>query len=222
MDLSNYYRAYEELVTSIDKAFSQISTNFSKEVNCRPGCADCCYALFDITIVEAMYINKKFKETYKDFEREEILDRANKADREIHRIKRQAFKDQKNGANDVEIIGKMAMERVKCPLLKDDNQCALYDFRPINCRVYGVPTETGGMSHICGRTAFEQGMSYPTIKMDKLYEYLYKISGEMVKSMNTRFTEMGTMLMPVSMALATNFDDDFLGIGAKNQEAQSK
>lgn len=221
MDFTKYFKAYEELANSVNKAFIQIANEFPEEVKCKPGCCDCCYALFDLTLVEAVYISKKFRETYTDdLKRHEILERAAKADREIHRLKKKAFDEQKNGATDIEIIGKMAMERVRCPLLNDDNKCELYDFRPLNCRVYGVPTETGGTSHICGRTGFVQGEKYPTIKMDKLYEYLYKISNEMVKNMNTKYTRMGDMLMPVSMALVNEFDDNYLGIGDNKENTE--
>ncbi|MCB9481909.1 MAG: YkgJ family cysteine cluster protein [Desulfobacteraceae bacterium] len=217
MDFTKYFKAYEELANSINKAFTKIADDFPKEVHCKAGCSDCCHALFDLTLIEAIYISKKFREIYTDdIKRHEILDRAAKADREIYLLKKKAFDDQKNGASDIEIIGKMAMVRVKCPLLNEKNQCDLYDFRPLNCRVYGVPTETGGASHICGRTGFVQGEKYPTIKMDKLYEYLYHISNDMVKNMNTKFIRMGDMLMPVSMALITEFDDKYLGIINEN------
>ena len=222
LDFKQYFRAYEELVNSAEKAFNKIGSGFSEEVKCKPGCSDCCHALFDVTLIEALYINKKFKEKYQGKEREIIFDRANKADREIHRIKRNALKEKKAGASDIEIIGKMAMERVKCPLLNDKNQCDLYESRPINCRVYGVPTETGGASHICGRTGFVQGEKYPTIKMDKMYSYLYHISNEMVEKMNTKYTKMGDMLMPLSMVLLTSFSDDFLGIDQKREAQDGK
>ena len=221
MDLKPYFKAYEELAKSVEKAFGQIAADYPKEVNCRPGCADCCYALFDVTLIEAVYISKKFREKFSGIERENILDRANKADREIHRIKRQAAKEQNKGESEIDIIGKMAMERVKCPLLNDENKCELYEYRPLNCRVYGVPTETAGASHICGRTGFVQGEKYPTIKMDKLYGYLYKISNDFVGSLNTKYTKMGDMLMPVSMALITDFDEDYLGI-EKNEDSEKK
>jgi Fe-S-cluster containining protein len=221
LDFTKYFTAYEELAGSVNKAFKQIANDFPKEVNCRPGCSDCCHALFDLTLIEAIYISKKFRETYTDdIKRHEIIDRAAAADREIYRLKKKAFDDQKNGASDIEIIGKMAMERVRCPLLNNNNECDLYDYRPLNCRVYGVPTETSGASHICGRTGFVQGEKYPTIKMDRLYEYLYKISSEMVKNMNTKFTRMGDMLMPVSMAIMTDFDDRYLGIEEPEKKAE--
>ncbi|MDY0131730.1 MAG: YkgJ family cysteine cluster protein [Desulforegulaceae bacterium] len=213
MDFTKYFKAYEELAKSVDKAFKKVADDFPKEVNCKPGCSDCCYALFDLTLIESLYINKKFREIYTDdVKRHEIINRAVKADREIHRLKKKAFDEQKQGVSDIEIIGMMAMERVRCPLLNENNQCDLYDFRPLNCRAYGVPTETGGTSHICGRTGFVQGEKYPAIKMDKLYEFLYQISNELVKNMNTKFTRMGDMLIPLSMAIMTDFDDNYLGI----------
>ncbi|MDY0360306.1 MAG: YkgJ family cysteine cluster protein [Desulforegulaceae bacterium] len=219
MDFTKYFKAYEELADSVNKAFRKIANEFPNEVNCKPGCSDCCYALFDLTLIEAVYISKKFREIYTDdIKRHQIIDRAAKADREIYRLKKKAFDDQKNGASDIEIIGRMAMERVRCPLLNEKNECDLYEYRPLNCRVYGVPTETSGTSHICGRTGFIQGEKYPTIKMDKLYEYLYQISNEMVKNMDTKYTRMGDMLMPVSMAIVTEFDDNYLGIGTEEED----
>ena len=217
MNFSQHFKAYEELVQSVDKIFNQVSNEFTAEVKCKKGCSDCCHAIFDITLIEALYLNYKFNEKYEGAERELILERANKADRAIHKLKKEAFKEQKKGVDDLDIIANMSMERVRCPLLDDSNKCSFYKYRPLNCRIYGIPTETGGASHICGRTGFIQGEKYPTIKIDKIYGYLYEISHDLTEKINTKFNRIGDMLMPVSMALLTTFNEDFLGIENKIQ-----
>jgi hypothetical protein len=42
----------------------------------------------------------------------------------------------------------------------------------------------------------------------------------MVKNMNTKYTRMGDMLMPVSMALVNEFDDNYLGIGDNKENTE--
>ncbi|MBU2481360.1 MAG: YkgJ family cysteine cluster protein, partial [Proteobacteria bacterium] len=103
-------------------------------------------------------------------------------------------------------------ERIRCPLLGEDNLCVMYDKRPITCRIYGIPTSTAGVSHICGRTNFKQGEPYPTLNMDKIYTQLQLLSAELVRDIKSEKIKMHEILIPVSMALVTDFDDEYLGV----------
>ena len=40
--------------------FAKVKEQFPDAVKCREGCADCCHALFDITLIEALYVNTRF------------------------------------------------------------------------------------------------------------------------------------------------------------------
>jgi len=97
-------------------------------------------------------------------------------------------------------------------MLGEDNLCVMYDNRPITCRVYGIPTSTAGASHICGRTNFVQGNPYPTLNMDKIYSQLQLLSAELIKDINSEKIRMHEMLIPVSMAMITDFNEDYLGV----------
>jgi hypothetical protein len=88
----------------------------------------------------------------------------------------------------------------------------MYESRPITCRVYGIPTSTAGTSHICGRTNFKQGEPYPTLNMDKIYTQLQLLSAQLVKDIRSKNIRMHEMLIPVSMALVTDFNEDYLGV----------
>lgn len=212
MDFSPFFKQYEVLVASAEKAFSQVRGQFPEAVTCAPGCSDCCHALFDLSLVEAIYIQKQFSEKFEGRERDAILERANRADRKIYQIKRDASKARKEGISEVEILGRMAMERVPCPLLDENNACLLYGARPITCRLYGIPTSSSGVSHTCGLSLFEPGRAYPTVNMDVLHEKLYDLSKAMTDAMKTQYTRMAEMLVPLSMALLTDYTDDYLGI----------
>ncbi|TYT75263.1 YkgJ family cysteine cluster protein [Desulfobotulus mexicanus] len=222
MDFSPFFKQYEVLVDSAEKAFHRVREMHPEAVRCTTRCADCCHALFDISLVEAIYIKQQFDARFSGAEKHSIMERANRADRKIYRIKKDAAKARNEGVSEVELLGRMSMERVRCPFLGDDDTCQLYDCRPITCRLYGVPTSSNGISHSCGKSGFEQGKPYPTVNMDTLHEKLYQVSKEMVEAMGTRYTRMAEMLVPLSMALLTDYNEEYLGITPEATETKEE
>ncbi len=212
LDLKEHFVKYEAVVQMADAVFERVKKEFPKEVFCREKCSDCCYAIFDLTLIEALYLKSKFLEKFSGKEKNEIMETAFKIDRVLAKMKRDAFREVRKGASELEIVGKMSQERVRCPLLGSDDLCVMYEYRPITCRVYGIPTSTAGVSHICGRTNFKQGQPYPTLNMDKIYTQLQLISAQLVKDIRSEKIRMHEMLIPVSMAIVTDFDEDYLGV----------
>ena len=212
MNLDKHFVKYEAVVNMVDQVFDRVKKEFPKEVFCREKCSDCCYAIFDLTLIEALYLNHKFNEKFSGREKADLIAIADKTDRILAKMKREAYKKVKDGADQLEIVGKMSQERVRCPLLGENNLCLMYEFRPITCRVYGIPTSTAGASHICGRTNFVQGKAYPTLNMDKIYTQLQLLSAELVKDIKSTNIRMHELLIPVSMAMVTLFNDEFLGV----------
>lgn len=212
MDLNKHFVKYEAVVSMVDQVFDRVKKEYPKEVFCREKCSDCCYAIFDLTLIEALYLNHKFNEQFSGTEKADLLAIADKTDRTLVKMKRDAHKKVQDGADQLEIVAKMSQERVRCPLLGENNLCLMYEFRPITCRVYGIPISTAGASHICGRTNFVQGKAYPTLNMDKIYTQLQLLSAELIKDINSTNIRMHELLIPVSMAMVTLFNDQFLGV----------
>ena len=212
LDLKEHFVKYEALVQMVDAVFDRVKKEYPDEVFCREKCSDCCYALFDMTLIEALYLKHKFLEQFSGKPKNDILELADKTDRALVKMKRKAFKKVKEGGNQLEVIAELSKERIRCPLLGVDNLCAMYDVRPITCRVYGIPTSTAGASHICGRTNFVQGKAYPTLNMDKIYTQLQLLSAELIKDIRSEKIKMHEMLIPVSMAIITDFTEEWLGV----------
>jgi Fe-S-cluster containining protein len=168
-----------------------------------------------------MYVKSKFDALYQGEGRELLIDRANEADRKIYRLKREAFKDHEQGKPEAEILENMAAQRVRCPALGEDDRCAIYEARPLTCRIYGVPTVIGGKAHTCGISGFEEGKSYPTVKLDAIYQRLYDISFELAQTIKSRYPQLAEMLVPLSMALLTDYTEEYLG-AAGAQAADQK
>lgn len=212
MDLTNAFSRYEALVDQVGQVFNKVSSEFAEEVKCKPACDDCCHALFDLTFVEALYIKSKFDDVFAGKARFEITEYANKTDRALAKMKKEAYKRHEAGESDTAIIEAVSKMRVRCPLLGEDGKCQMYDYRPIACRVYGIPTSAGGQGHTCGLSGFDEGKAYPTLNMDLVYNRLYAISGDLVRELNSKYTKMGRVLVPLSMALITDYNEEYLGI----------
>lgn len=218
-DLSPLFSRYELLVAETDSLFERVRSAHSDCVTCHKGCSDCCHALFDLSLVEAMALNRAFAAAFGyGKERSDILLRAADIDRDTTRIKRELYRASKQGVEAAEIMRQAAAVRIRCPLLDDQDQCLLYDKRPITCRIYGIPTAIGGKGHVCGKTAFAKGGAYPTVNLDSIQNRLAALSQDIASAVNSRFTELHQVYVPVSMALTTTYNDDYLGIGPAKKE----
>ncbi|MBI5845668.1 MAG: YkgJ family cysteine cluster protein [Deltaproteobacteria bacterium] len=211
-DFSEIFARYEALRAQTDSAFLRVSEAHPDCVACKSGCADCCHALFDLSFIEALYINSKFNSELDESSKGKILERADQADRKIALIKKEAYQAVKKGREADEVLSRVAWERVRCPLLGDDDRCALYEHRPITCRLYGIPTSIGGKAHTCGMSGFAEGTPYPTANLDAVHGRLLELSTEIVKTLPTKYIGLTDMLVPLSMALLTIYNDEYLGI----------
>lgn len=217
IDFTPYFEKYKALSAKADETFVKVQEEFPDCITCKIKCADCCHALFDLTLIEAIYINHRFNKIYKGKKKEAIIEKSNRADRKIYMIKRKAYKDKQAGKNEVEILMELAAERVRCPLLNEDDLCDLYQYRPITCRLYGMPTSTGGIGHTCGKSAFVEGKPYPTVNLDVIQKNLFEISAEFVSQIKTKYVKMADILVPLSMAIITVYDDVYLGVADESE-----
>jgi len=220
IDFTLYFEKYKALSAKADEMFAKVQNEFPECITCEIKCADCCHALFDLTLIEAIYINHRVNEMFEGKKLETIIDKSNRADRKTYKVKRKAYQDKEAGKNEVEILMEIAAERVRCPLLNEDDMCDLYEYRPITCRLYGMPTSTGGIGHTCGKSAFVEGKPYPTANLDVLQKKLYEISAELVGQIKTKYVKMAEMLVPLSMAILTDYDEDQLGIAETEKDEE--
>jgi Fe-S-cluster containining protein len=150
-----------ELLEQIDSAVSAVAARFPDEFRCRKGCSDCCHAAFDISLAEAVLIMEHFNLLGRKTRRD-ILKRAKHAKRR--------WEDALNARENLSLI------RIACPLLSPDDQCLLYDVRPVNCRTYGAPTEIEGKGHVCSLSGFASGRTYPTVRLHLIQNSLLELS----------------------------------------------
>lgn len=217
-DFSPIFIKYEKLRDEVDAIFSTVTDKYSQCVSCRPGCSDCCNALFDLSLVEAIYLNNAFMKKYEyGSERSLVLERASHQDRQLTKLKRDLFKAEKNGEDAEKIMNIAAHARSRCPLLDENDHCLLYEVRPITCRLYGIPLAIGKSSHVCGFSKFDKGESYPTVQLAKIQKRLDEMSAE-IASLSGSGYNLSDIYVPVSMALLTTYNDTWFGTDASKKE----
>lgn len=213
LDFTNTFNKYETLVQGVEKSIEQIRESHPEEVRCIPQCSDCCYAVFDLSLIESVYINYHFYQSLDKEKQEQVLERAEEADRKFYRIKRQLHKMMvQQNKKEEEALQLMAAERVRCPFLNESDLCDLYESRPVTCRVYGVPTAIQGAGHTCGKSGFKEGVLYPTINLDRINQRLFGLSEEMLREIGSEDQQLKTRLLPLSTSLLTDYDEAFFGL----------
>ena len=217
-----FLEAYEALLAVCDQTFEKVQTLHPEKVTCQKGCSDCCNALFDLALIEALYVNYYFRKQFDAKMQTPIIERANKADRAVYKLKKDSYKAIQKGASEEDVLQHMAEERVRCPLLNDTGQCEMYDKRPLTCRLYGIPTAIGEQAHICGLSKFQAGEAYPTVKLDRLRAEIQRLSLAISVALQSKYPKLPEMLVPLSMALLTTYDEEYLGVFAASRKEKDE
>lgn len=212
IDFTQFFKKYEAVVAMADIAFNKVKDSHPECVKCEINCSDCCYALFDLTLIEALYINHKTRENLDGEKRGKLEEKLNIADRAVFKLKKKAYNELKSGKSEDEIIKELATKRIRCPLLNESDCCDLYEFRPITCRLYGIPVSIGGAGHTCGLSGFKEGKNYQTVNMEAIQKKLYEISDELVRHVNSKYLKLSEVLVPLSMAILNVYNKEYLGL----------
>ncbi|HIE33361.1 MAG TPA: YkgJ family cysteine cluster protein [Thermodesulfobacteriaceae bacterium] len=157
-------REFEELLQEVDRNFREVQKKYPREVRCRKGCTDCCWAPFDLSLVEALYLGGAFR----------TLPRRER--REIERRLQKYEKDWETKVPKPVTPFVLSTIKLRCPFLNDKGLCLVYEFRPITCRIYGLPLEIEGEAYVCPKSGFEPGKTYPTVLFSEVVKRLSEIS----------------------------------------------
>lgn len=203
MDL---FKQYEALAGRSDAAFERMKRDYPEAVLCRPGCADCCHAVFGLFLIEAAYLKGRFEGLDRNVRRQ-VLRRCAAMDRALVRMEAQQGDPPEAPGDATETLGRF---RIRCPLLDDESSCVLYAHRPITCRVYGIPTRIQGASRVCGRAGFLRGASYPAFNLDEAQKELYRLSGELLGRLPGGRPEKASLLLSMSRTLGAPLEQTII------------
>ena len=198
MKIAPLLQNYQLLVDKADRAFKEMKEAYAPNIMCKRHCSDCCHAVFGLFLIEAAFVKQQFDELHKE-KRKAALLRCSETEKGLRRLEKM-LKQFENDPNMQAYT--MARERIRCPLLNENNDCMLYDHRPITCRVYGIPTRIQGKARVCGKAGFEKGKSYPAFDLDGMYRDLFILSRELLNSAERGEPEKASLMISVSKVLS--------------------
>jgi len=141
---------YRGLLSDVDQWFGRCSAQSGERIRCAAGCAECCRGLFDITLLDAALLKQGFDRLDGET-RERVLVRCRERLAGLRRLWPQF--DNPYILNDhPEEEWELLMpddDETPCPLLGPDGRCLVYDYRPMTCRLHGLPLVdlTGEVHH---------------------------------------------------------------------------
>lgn len=135
--------SYQELLAGIDRWFADAAARHPGVVPCRSGCSACCRGPFDISLADALLLREGLAELQVDargrvrersgalLERMQLLEPGWDAPFDPGDLGEERFDA---------LTERLAAE--PCPLLDDAGRCLAYEYRPLVCRIIGMPMVT--------------------------------------------------------------------------------
>ena len=132
--------SYRLLLAEIDAWFAAcLAAAPQGTLACRQGCSACCRGLFDITLLDAFLLKEGFAQLSETI-REQVLARCRP--RLVELQQRWPRLHPPYLLNTLPDDGWEEMpegDETPCPLLGADGLCLVYPFRPMTCRLHGLP-----------------------------------------------------------------------------------
>lgn len=131
---------YGALLGEVDTWFRRCLEQNPDLIACHNGCSACCRGLFDITLLDALYLRHGFDKLPEPIKKE-LVRKGSQRLEQLSSVN-PAFVEPwlLNGIPEGEWDALMPEEdETPCLLLSETGGCLVYDHRPMTCRLNGIP-----------------------------------------------------------------------------------
>lgn len=139
-NLASLLNSYRTLLDGVDIWFATCLKSAPPGLlACRRGCSACCRGLFDITLLDAFLLREGFSQLPSAVQKQ-VLARCRPRLAELQaRWPQLAPPYLLNALPDEGWTEMPEGDETPCPLLGDDSLCLVYAYRPMTCRLHGLP-----------------------------------------------------------------------------------
>lgn len=144
--MKNILAQYGCLLREVDTWFASAAAAYPEMIRCGKGCSGCCRALFDITLLDALYLQQGFAQLSREVQSQAL----SRAELRVAGIRAQwpEFTPPYllNHRSEEEWCELMPEDdEIPCVLLDEHGHCLVYKNRPMTCRLHGLPLiDVGG------------------------------------------------------------------------------
>jgi len=141
VDLAPFFADFEAVVEKIDHDIKKYDTARNAISGCVGTSNQCCFHFIDLQIIEVIYLNNKMNQHLSSDVRIAVINDAVAVTKTLNEMeKRQKKPGIEFGADRKTMAQAYLREKILCPLNRD-SRCALHDYRPIQCRLFGLPKD---------------------------------------------------------------------------------
>lgn len=131
---------YGALLGEVDTWFQRCLDRHPAHITCRNGCSECCRGLFDITLLDAAYLRRGFDRLSGPL-KTQLIQAAFRRLEQLLEVNPDFVEPWLlNGIPEDDWDALMPEEDgTPCLLLSENGGCLVYDYRPMTCRLNGIP-----------------------------------------------------------------------------------
>jgi Fe-S-cluster containining protein len=163
-DLEKILNIYGLLLSRVDTWFAGCLDAQPQAIACGAGCAECCRGLFDITLLDACYLKYGFDRLPTDV-REAVQAKALLQLEGLRTLWPEFAPPYILNYRPEDDWEELMPEEdeTPCPLVGHDGKCLVYDYRPMTCRLNGLP-----FVDISGEVFYDEWCSHNFVGKDPL------------------------------------------------------
>ncbi|MBU1404091.1 MAG: dual specificity protein phosphatase family protein [Proteobacteria bacterium] len=136
VDLNAFFGEYEALIREVEEKAAAAGHPPGSANHCGLNSDGCCRHYFEMTLIEAVFLNNRINRHLTSSQRQEVIARAVEVARRLRLVAGQVSAEE----TEEDIARIYAAEGLLCPLSIGKN-CLLYEFRPLRCRTWGLAPE---------------------------------------------------------------------------------
>jgi Fe-S-cluster containining protein len=156
--------SHERLLARVDNWFHRTRASLLGELPCGRGCFRCCIGMFPITALDADALSRGLTSLAPELRRDiQATARSQAAliEASFPRLRESAALSAWSDAEVDRIVEQFT--DLPCPALGSEGECRVYPFRPVTCRMMGIPVEENGL--LCG--ACEVQTAVPIVRVPR-------------------------------------------------------
>lgn len=162
--MNNILDQYGELLQEVDRWFDSCLARHSDVITCQHGCSECCRGLFDITLMDALYLKRGFDQLPTSVQESVQMKAAGRLDKLSANWPNFSRPWTLNHIPENHWDAMMPEDdETLCPLLSEGGSCLVYAYRPMTCRLNGIP-----MIDSNGEELFDEWCSLNFVDCDPL------------------------------------------------------
>ncbi len=131
---------YGQLMKTVDQWFAVSIATTGNTIRCSSGCSSCCRGLFDITLLDALYLRQGF-DGLDTTTKQAVLARVEKQLETLRKTWPEMAPPYIINAIPEDEWDRLMPDddSTPCALLGEDGRCLVYENRPMTCRLHGIP-----------------------------------------------------------------------------------